>query len=140
MPRNLTTTALLVILGITDAYLLSHSNLIGRIGIFIYRHDYLKTFPRALATVFLVLGVSLFVCEVIRRAVSPRAALGGYLMLLVLGMALFAYVYVSFSSFSYGLTGKAFIYGAHLLPVLMIGLFGRYLIMSIFQARNQTGF
>ena len=140
MPRNLTTTALLVILGITDAYLLSHSNLIGRIGIFIYRHDYLKTFPRALATVFLVLGVSLFVCEVIRRAVSPRAALGGYLMLLVLGMALFAYVYVSFSSFSYGLTGKAFIYGAHLLRVLMIGLFGRYLIMSIFQARNQTGF
>lgn len=139
MSKNLTTTSLLVILGITDAYLLSHSNIIGRIGIFIYRHDYLKTFPRALATVFLVLGVSLFVCEVIRRAVSPRAAVGWYLMLLVLGMALFAYVYVTFSSFSYGLTGKAFIYGAHLLPVLMIGLFGRYLIMAIFQAKNQPG-
>jgi hypothetical protein len=139
MPKNLTTTSLLIILGITDAYLLSHPNLIGRIGIFIYKHDYLKTFPRALATVFLVLGISLFLCEVIRRAVPARAALGWYLMLLVLGMALFSYVYVSFSSFSYGLTGKAFIYGAHLLPVLMVGLFGRYLIMAIFKARNQTG-
>ncbi|MPR36358.1 hypothetical protein [Salmonirosea aquatica] len=138
MSRNLTTTSLLVILGITDAFLLSHPNLIGRIGIFIFKHDYIKTFPRALATVFLVLGISLFLCEVIRRGTSPRAALGWYLMLLVLGMALFAHVYVTFSSFSYGLTGKAFIYGAHLLPVLMTGLFGRYLITALFQAKKQT--
>ncbi len=139
MSKNLTTTSLLVILGITDAYLLSHPNLLGRIGVFIYKHDYLRTFPRALATVFLVLGVSLFISEVVRRSVAPRAALGWYLLLLALGMALFAYVYVTFSSFSYGLTGKAFIYGAHLLPVLMSGLFGRYLIMTIFQAKNQIG-
>lgn len=139
MNKNLTTTLLLVILGITDAYLLSHPNLIGRIGILIYRHDYLKTFPRALATVFLVLGVCLFICEVIRRVRLPRAAIAWYLMFMVLGMALFSYVYVSFSSLTYGLTGKAFIYGAHLLPILMIGIFGRYLISAIYKARNQTG-
>ncbi|GHB79215.1 hypothetical protein [Persicitalea jodogahamensis] len=139
MTKNLTTTLLLVILGITDAYLLSHPNLIGRIGILIYRHDYLKTFPRALATVFLVLGVCLFLCEVIRRIKLPRAAIGWYLMLMVLGMALFSYVYVSFSSLSYSMTGKAFIYGAHLLPILMIGIFGRYLVSAIYKARNQTG-
>ncbi len=139
MNKNLTTTLLLVILGVTDAYLLSHPNLIGRIGILIYRHDYLKTFPRALATVFLVLGICLFICEVIRRVKLPRAAIAWYLMGMVLGMALFSYVYVSFSSLTYSMTGKAFIYGAHLLPILMIGIFGRYLISAIYKARNQTG-
>lgn len=138
MNKNLTTTLLLVILGVTDAYLLSHPNLIGRIGILIYRHDYLKTFPRALATVFLVLGICLFICEVIRRIRLPRAATAWYLMLMVLGMALFSYVYVSFASLTYSMTGKAFIYGAHLLPILMIGIFGRYLIFAIHKARNQT--
>lgn len=138
MNKNLTTTILLAILGVTDAYLLSHPNLIGRIGILIYRHDYLKTFPRALATVFLVLGVCLFICEVIRRIKLPRASIAWYLMLMVLGWALFAYVYFSFSSLTYSMTGKAFIYGAHLLPILMIGIFGRYLIFAIYNARNQT--
>ncbi len=139
MTKNLTTTLLLVVLGITDAYLLSHPNLIGRIGILVYRHDYLKTFPRALATVFLVLGVCLFLCEVIRRVKLPRAAVPWYLMLIVLGLALFSYVYVSFSSLTYSMTGKEFIYGAHLLPILMIGIFGRYLISALFKARNQSG-
>ncbi|GAB2770987.1 hypothetical protein GCM10027275_12130 [Rhabdobacter roseus] len=137
LKKNLTTTLLLVILGVTDAYLLSHPNLIGRIGVLIYQHDYLKTFPRALATVFLVVGTSLAICEVIRWQARPRVAVGWYLMLFVLGLSLFAYVYVTFSSFTYRLTGKAFIYGAHLLPILLIGLFGRYLIMAIFEARKQ---
>jgi hypothetical protein len=139
MNRNITTTLLLVILSITDAYLLAHPNLIGRIGVFIYKHDYIKTFPRALATVFLVVGVCLLACEIVRRLTTPKAAAGWYLMFMVLGIALFAYVYVSFSSFSYKLTGKGFIYGAHLLPVLLIGLFGRYLIMALFQSRNHPG-
>jgi len=137
MNKNLTTTILLVILGVTDAYLLSHPNLIGRVGILIYRHDYLKTFPRALATVFLVLGICLFICEVIRRVRLPPAAIGWYLMGMVLALALFSYVFVSFSSLAYSMTGKAFIYGAHLLPILMTGIFGRYLISAIYKARKQ---
>jgi hypothetical protein len=136
MTKNLSTTLLLVILAVTDAYLLSHPNLIGRIGVFIYKHDYIKTFPRALVTVVLVIGVSLFLCEVIRRATPPRTALTWYSLLMVLGIALFAYVYLTFSSFTYGLTGKSFIYGAHLLPVILIGLFGRYLIQAFNQARK----
>jgi hypothetical protein len=136
MIKNLTTTLLLVVLAVTDAYLLSHPNLIGRIGVFIYKHDYIKTFPRALVTVLLVIGVSLFLCEVVRRATSPRTALSWYSVLMVLGMALFVYVYLTFSSFSYGLTGKGFIYGAHLLPIILIGLFGRYLVMAFNEARK----
>lgn len=136
MNKNITTSLLLVILSVTDAYLLSHPNLIGRIGVFIYKHDYIKTFPRALGTVTLVIGISLLLCEIVRRTTAPRVALRWYLALLVGGIALFSYVYLTFSSFSYGLTGKAFIYGAHLLPILLIGLFGRYLIHSFFRTRN----
>lgn len=139
MNKHLTTTLLLVVLSVTDAYLLAHPNLIGRLGVFIYKHDYIKTFPRALATVFLVVGISLALCEIVRRTTQPRAAAGWYLMFLALGVALFAYVYVSFSSFSYSLTGKSFIYGAHLLPILLIGLFGRYLIRALYQSRNHPG-
>ncbi|TDB66928.1 hypothetical protein [Arundinibacter roseus] len=139
MTKNLTTTLLLVALTFTDAYLLAHPNLIGRLGVLIYKHDYLKTFPRALATVCLVVGVSLALCEIVRRVTTPKASVGWYLMFMVLGMSLFAYVYVTFSSVTYSMTGKAFIYGAHLLPVILIGVFGRYLIMAIYQARRQTG-
>ncbi len=136
MNKNLSTSLLVVILAVTDAYLLSHPNLIGRIGVFIYKHDYIKTFPRALVTVVLVLGISLLLCELIRRTTVPKIALRWYLALLGLGIALFSYVYLTFSSFSYGLTGKAFIYGAHLLPIILIGLFGRYLVKAFYQARN----
>jgi hypothetical protein len=136
MNKSLTSLLLLVVLGITDAYLLSHPNLIGKLGIFIYKHDYLKTFPRALATVFLVLGVSLLICEVITRKATTRNAIAAYLIFMTAGLGLFVYVYSTFSSVSYSMTGKSFIYGAHLLPVLLIGIFGRYFVMIISNSRN----
>lgn len=137
MTKNLIITFLLIILAVTDAYLLSHPNLVGRIGVFIYKHDYIKTFPRALITVLLVIGACLLLCEVIRRATDPKTALSLFMLLIVLGMALFAYVYLTFSSFSYGLTGRGFIYGAHLLPIILIGLFVRYLALAFFEARKK---
>ncbi|WP_247236457.1 hypothetical protein [Telluribacter sp. SYSU D00476] len=139
MKRNLTSTLLLVVLSVTDAYMLAHPNLIGRLGILFYKHDYLKTFPRALATVGLVVGISLLICEIIRIKTPPRIAPWWYLMLMVLGMALFAHVYVTFSSFTYRLTGKSFIYGAHLLPIILIGLFTKYFITALFEARKTPG-
>jgi len=138
MNKNLTSPILLVVLGITDAYLLSHPNLIGKLGILIYKHDYLKTFPRALATVGVVLGLSLLICEVIKRTTKKSTSIRLFLLLMAIGLGLFIYVYTSFSSLSYSMTGKAFIYGAHLLPVLLLGIFGRYFIMSVTQPRNQT--
>jgi hypothetical protein len=139
LKRNLTSTLLLVVLSITDAYMLAHPNLVGRLGIFIYKHDYLKTLPRALGSVGLVVGLSLLACEVIRRLTVPSIAARWYLLLLALGWALFAYVYITFSSFTYQLTGKSFIYGAHLLPILLIGLFTKYLITAVYEARKTPG-
>lgn len=136
MNKNLTSALLLVVLGITDAYLLSHPNLIGKLGILIYKHDYLKTFPRALITVSLVIGVSIALCEIIKRGTKHRTAIGLFMALMVAGLGLFIYVYTTFSSISYSMTGKSFIYGAHLLPVIMIGIFGRYFVTTLFNPQK----
>ena len=58
MSLRLSSFLLLLVLSITDAYLLAHPNLVGRLGILLYKHSYIKTFPRALLTVLLVVGIS----------------------------------------------------------------------------------
>ncbi|CAG4997440.1 hypothetical protein DYBT9275_01775 [Dyadobacter sp. CECT 9275] len=138
MNKKLSSLVLLAVLSVTDAYLLAHPNLIGKIGIWVYKHDYIKTFPKALLTVLLVVGTSLAICELLRKFVKPRTASWIYLGMAVMGLLWFVYVYLTFSSFAYRITGKAFVYGAHLLPVVLTGLFSRYLIKSwLGSGRNQ---
>ena len=97
----------------------------------VYKHVYIRNFPRALLTVLLVVGISLALCELIRRFADRKPATIYYSWLLGIAVFWFGYVYLTFSTFSYRITGKAFIYGAHLLPVILAGLFGRYLIKQI---------
>jgi len=130
MNKKLSSLLLLVVLSITDAYLLAHPNLIGRLGILVYKHSYIKNFPSALVTVLLVVSLSLIVCESLYRFFTSKKVAIFYLVMLVISVAWFAYVYITFSSFSYKITGKAFIYGAHLLPIILIGLFGRYFVKA----------
>lgn len=136
---KLSSILLLIALSITDAYLLAHPNLVGKLGILLYKHSYIKTFPRALVTVILVVGISLLISELLYRFVSRKKALISYLILLSVSLFWFVYVYATFSSFSYRITGKAFIYGAHLLPVILIGLFGRYFVKAQFFSRFNPG-
>lgn len=136
---KLSSILLLIALSITDAYLLAHPNLVGKLGILLYKHSYIKTFPRALVTVVLVVGISLLISELLYRFVSRKKALISYLILLSVSLFWFVYVYATFSSFSYRITGKAFIYGAHLLPVILIGLFGRYFVKAQFFSRFNPG-
>jgi hypothetical protein len=130
MNKKISSVLLLLVLGITDAYLLAHPNLIGKLGVLLYKHSYIRNFPRALGTVLLVIGVSLLISEILYRFANRRTAVIGYITLLLVSAFWFLYVYSTFSSFSYRITGKAFIYGAHLLPAILIGLFGRYLVKS----------
>ncbi|WP_031526943.1 hypothetical protein [Dyadobacter crusticola] len=130
MNKKVSSLLLLLVLSITDAYLLAHPNLIGRIGVFVYKHTYIRNFPRALLTVLLVVGISLILCELAYRFLNRRNALLLYAALGAVGVAWFIYIYSTFSTFSYRLTGKAFIYGAHLLPIILVGLFSRYLLKS----------
>jgi hypothetical protein len=119
--------SLLAILAITNAYLISHPNIIGRLGIFMYHYDMLKTFPRALVTVVLSLGICLAI-TFLAELYSPR--LWARLLPwagLVLSLGILVQVYFKFSSGSYRLTGASFIFGMHLLPVLMLYVFAQYL-------------
>lgn len=131
MNRKLSSLLLLLVLSVTDAYLLAHPNLIGKIGVLVYKHHYIRNFPRALLTVALVVGISLAICELVYRLTAKRTAIFAYVALTLIGLAWFMYVFVTFSSFSYRITGKAFIYGAHLLPVILTGLYTRYLFKRI---------
>jgi hypothetical protein len=136
MNKKISSLVLLVVLGVTDAYLLAHPNLIGKIGILVYKHSYIRNFPRALVTVFLVVGISLLICEVLHRLSKYAVAMVCYALLLAVALGWFGYVYQTFSTFSYRITGKAFIYGAHLLPLMLVGMFGRYFIKKVIQKKN----
>ncbi|MCF0069353.1 hypothetical protein LZD49_02655 [Dyadobacter sp. CY261] len=131
MNRKWSSLLLLLVLSVTDAYLLAHPNLIGKIGVLVYKHHYIRNFPRALLTVAIVVCLSLAICEAVYRLGGKKTAIFTYLALTAVSLAWFMYVFVSFSSFSYRITGKAFIYGAHLLPVILTGLNLRYLIKRI---------
>lgn len=131
MNRKWSSLLLLLVLSVTDAYLLAHPNLIGKIGVLIYKHHYIRNFPRALLTVTIVVGVLLAICELVYRFAQKKTAIFSYLTLTAVSLFWFMYVFVTFSSFSYRITGKAFIYGAHLLPVILTGLTLRYLIKRI---------
>ncbi|SDG33467.1 hypothetical protein SAMN04487996_117188 [Dyadobacter soli] len=131
MNRKWSSLLLLLVLSVTDAYLLAHPNLIGKIGVLVYKHHYIRNFPRALLTVVIVVGISLAVCELVYRLTRKKTAIFSYLLLTAVAVFWFMYVFVTFSSFSYRITGKAFIYGAHLLPVILAGLNLRYLFKRI---------
>jgi hypothetical protein len=138
MNIKLSSVLLLIVLSITDAYLLAHPNLIGKIGVLVYKHSYIKTFPRALITVLIVVGLSLAISELLYRFVGYKKDTFWYGLLLAVSIFWFGYVFITFSSFAYRITGKAFIYGAHLLPIILIGLFGRYLVKAQIQLRKKT--
>lgn len=131
MNKKVSSLLLLLVLSVTDAYLLAHPNLIGKIGVLVYKHSYIKNFPRALLTVLLVVGISLILCELISRFVERKPATIFFSWLVAISVFWFGYVFLTFSTFSYKITGKAFIYGAHLLPCILAGLFGRYLVRQI---------
>ncbi|KAA6439277.1 hypothetical protein FEM33_13475 [Dyadobacter flavalbus] len=131
MNKKISSLLLLLVLSITDAYLLAHPNLIGKLGILIYKHSYIKDFPRALATVLIVVIISLLICEAVFRFVKRNTAVIIYAALVGFAVFWLVYVYTMFSSFAYRITGKAFIYGAHLLPVILGGMYGRYLIRKL---------
>tara|TARA_R110002124_G_scaffold235756_4_gene401029 strand:+ start:484 stop:918 length:435 start_codon:yes stop_codon:yes gene_type:complete len=128
MNSKLSIIALLVALGITDAYLLSHPNLVGKLGIIFYKHNYIKTFPNALVTVFLCLGVTLLIGELALRFIKRSSARLLFVVFLFVSLAWLGMVHQKFSTFSYSLTGKAFIYGAYLLPIIIFGIFSFYFI------------
>ena len=111
---------LLALLVITDAWLLAHPNLLGKIGVWMYKYDYLKTFPRALGTVALATGVTLGICLLVRRLLAKSIATIALWVMALAVAFVFVQTLVQFSSGSYAHTGAGFKTGAILLPFVLL--------------------
>ena len=115
----------LAILALIDAWLLAHPNLVGKMGILMYKYDMIRTFPRALATVGLTLLFAAVLSEILPiklPAQKARLVLGS---LLLISVGLFIQTWFKFSEGSYALTGAGFKTGARLMPFLLVLVFGR---------------
>lgn len=129
MKRKLSFFLVILCLVVIDALLLSSPNLLGKIGLFIYKYSYLRTFPKTLLTVSLAVGACIFLAEVIgvlvKKVVIARwlGAMVLILLILLCAAALYKTIH-DFSAWSYAHTGRRFRYGAFLLPVILMSVFG----------------
>lgn len=118
----------LIALALLDAVLLRSPNLLGKIGLLIYNYHYLRTFPKALLTVSLVVGISVILGELIRIGVQRfllKRLTGKLLLMLLMTLAVSLLVRtgIDFSSGTYSQTGIRFRLGACLLPAILLVVF-----------------
>lgn len=109
----------LIVLSVLDAWLLAHPNLIGRAGILFFNYTAIATFPKALGTVALVIGLTLLLIWGVSRLKRPMAI--GSTAALLAGSVF--YLFQSFNEYNtgiYRLTGAGFRAGAILLPGLVV--------------------
>jgi hypothetical protein len=114
---------------VLDAVLLRSPNLLGKIGLIIYKYSYLRTFPKALLTVSLVVLLAILTAEVIRSLVinlKIKKVTGSFLLtfLLLASISILIKTGIDFTAWSYAHTGLRFRIGAYLLPLIWIAVFG----------------
>lgn len=120
--RNPFFYVLLLILIVLDGWLLAHPNVIGRAGVFFFDYDYVATFPKALATVAVVMSVTGFVAWLLGQL---GRVLGSILLVALLAVSAY-WLYDSFLLYNsgvYKLMGAGFRAGAILLPGLLVLVF-----------------
>lgn len=124
---------ILISLTIIDAYLIAKPNLLGKLGFIIYKYHYLRTFPRALLTVAIVVALVWIITQVIvwlnhKEVIVKRMAI----IILTAFVLLFVFVWfktaLDFQSWSYSHSGHKLKYGAYLLPLILIFVSGSGLI------------
>jgi hypothetical protein len=114
----------LFILAITDAYLISHPNLLGKMGVLIFKYGMIKNFPNALITVMVTLGLSYGIAHVLELNFDKKWAKIALSAFTALSLIILIQVIFKFSGGSYARTGKSFVWGMMLLPTLMLYIFG----------------
>lgn len=110
---------------VLNSVLLSSPNLLGRIGLMIYKYHYLRTFPRTLLTVSIIVIVFLVTAEIIvyvtkYQLIKRSIGVGVLVFLLLFSVAILVKTHIDFTSWTYSHTGIRFIYGAYMLPTLLI--------------------
>jgi hypothetical protein len=128
MRNRLTFYLFITALTVLDAVLLRSPNLLGKIGLLIYKYHYLRTFPKTLLTVSLVVGISAIIAETIRFVVKKEfiSRVSGQVLLFLLTIgsaALLVKTGMDFSTGSYSHTGLRFRLGAYLLPAVLVVVF-----------------
>jgi len=128
MRNRLTFYLFIAALTVLDAVLLRSPNLLGKIGLLIYKYHYLRTFPKTLLTLSLVVGVSVVFAETIRFVVKKEIIkrLSGKVLLFLLtllSVALLVKTGMDFSAGTYSHTGIRFRLGAFLLPGILVFVF-----------------
>ena len=128
MIRKVTFYWLLLTMVLIDAWLLSKPNILGKIGLVIYKYHYLRSFPRTLLTVWIVISVSVLIVVLIQylkrqEKLSRGVAIGILAAFAVASLLILGQVYVDFTSWSYSHAGMKFRYGAYLLPAMMVFVF-----------------
>ena len=119
----------IALLSVIDSLLLAKPNLLGKVGLLIFKYNYLRTFPRALLTVSIVVGTAMIFGELViyleRRKGLSKTLSGILLFFLVVACSgLLAKLFMDFSKGVYSHTGIYFKYGVFLLPLILIVIFG----------------
>lgn len=128
MKRKIFFYILVAALVLIDALLLSSPNLLGKVGLMIYKYFYLKNFPRTLATVTILVVAAVLIAEFIALLVRNKRLKRSFGIILLLvfvvlsGFVLYQTI-VSFQAWTYAHTGQRFRYGAYLLPCIFMLIF-----------------
>lgn len=122
--KKLPQLLLLLIIGISDAYMVSHPNILGKIGVRVYNYSLIKNFPNALITILSCIIISLLINYLLQKQKGKKWAKYAFIILLIISLAVLFDIYWKFSAGSYAHTGKVFKFGMHLLPIIFIYIFG----------------
>ncbi len=128
MIRRVSFYWILVTLMLIDSWLLSKPNILGKIGLIIYKYHYLRSFPRTLLTVWIVVSISVLIVLLVQfllkhEKVSRMIAMVTLGACLLGSLVIMVKVYVDFTSWSYSHSGLKFRYGAYLLPTILMIVF-----------------
>lgn len=133
MIRKVSFYWILLTLVLVDSWLLSKPNILGKIGLIVYKYHYLRSFPRTLLTVWIVVSVSVLIVLLVQFLLKQRK-LTRAMSILILSACLMATflimakVYIDFMSWSYSHAGIKFRYGAYLLPLILLIVFSNGLL------------
>lgn len=120
--RKITYWLIVSFITLITAWLISKPNLLGKLGLIIYKMHFLRTFPRALATVAAVVVVVAILVELISSIRSPLLRNGLLLFMLMACVALEVKTHYDFQSWAISHTGKKLRVGAYLLPLLLMSM------------------
>lgn len=140
MVKKVTFYWIVLTLMLVDSWLLSKPNILGKIGLIIYKYHYLRSFPRTLLTVWIVVSISVLIVLLVQFLVKQEK-LSRAIATVVLGACVAASllivvkVYIDFTSWSYSHAGLKFRYGAYLLPTILTVIFANGLFQIHWKAR-----